>query len=101
MKLNQAQYDLERKAAKMFALSSTELDKCEYLTAEDSGYKPGVVQRAKFDYSPFGEVLNGKVKKEKQSNKTDKIVKKDKQNKNLAYNQQHSFAKCKDIRAFK
>ena len=35
------------------------------MTAEDSGYKPGVVQRAKFDYSPFGEVLNGKVKKEK------------------------------------
>ena len=29
MKVNQAQYDLERKAAKMFALSSTELDKCE------------------------------------------------------------------------
>ena len=41
------------------------------------------------------------VKKTKKNNKTDKIVKSDKQNKNLVYNQQHTFAKFKDISAFK
>ena len=35
IKVNQAQYDLDRKAAKIFASSSKELDKCEYLTGED------------------------------------------------------------------
>ena len=68
---------------------------------KDLGYKPGVVERAKFEYSPLAEVLSGKVKKDKQNHKTDKIIKKDKQNKNLVYNQQHSFEKFKDISAFK
>ena len=39
-----------------------------YLTAEDLGYKPGVVEQDKFEYSPLGKVfnegLNGKDKKE-------------------------------------
>ena len=37
---NQAQYDLGRQDAKISALSSSELDKYEYLTGEDLGYKP-------------------------------------------------------------
>ena len=32
---NEAQYDLDRKAAKISALSSNNLDKYEYLTGED------------------------------------------------------------------
>ena len=32
---NEAQYDLERKAAKISALSSNNMDKSEYLTDED------------------------------------------------------------------
>ena len=67
IKANQAQYDLDREAAKISALSSKELDKYEYLTGEDLGYKPGVVERARFEYSLLGEVLSGKVKK---TNKT-------------------------------
>ena len=55
---NQAQYDLDRQNAKISALSSGELDKCEYLTGEDLGYKPDVVQKAKFEYSPLGQVFN-------------------------------------------
>ena len=35
IKANQAQYDLDREAAKISALSSKELDKYEYLTGED------------------------------------------------------------------
>ena len=38
IKANQAQYDLDREAAKISALSSKELDKYKYLTGEDLGY---------------------------------------------------------------
>ena len=40
---NEAQYDLGRKAAKISALSSNNLDKYEYLTGEDLGLKPSTV----------------------------------------------------------
>ena len=43
---NQAQYDFDRQNAKISALSSGELDKYEYLTGEDLGYKPDVFQKA-------------------------------------------------------
>ena len=37
---NQVDYDLHRKNAKISALSSGKLDKYEYLTGEDLGYRP-------------------------------------------------------------
>ena len=77
------------------------MDKYEYLTGKYLGYKPGVAERAKFEYCPLGEVLSGKIKKDKQNNKTDEIVKNDKHNKNLVNNQQHNFAKFKDVSSFK
>ena len=55
---NQVQYDLDRQNAKISVLSSDELDKYEYLTGEDLGYKPDVVQKAKFEYSSLGQVFN-------------------------------------------
>ena len=58
IKTIQAQYDLGREAAKISALSSGELEKYEYLTGEDLGYKPDVIQKAKFEYSPLGKVFN-------------------------------------------
>ena len=50
--LNQAQYDLNRKAAKISALSSDNLDKYEYLTGEDIGLKPSSIEQTKFEYFP-------------------------------------------------
>ena len=44
---NKADYDLYRKNAKIFALSSGKLDKYEYLTCEDLGYRPHSVQKSK------------------------------------------------------
>ena len=44
IKANKSQYDLDRKAAKISALSSGELEKYEYLSGEDLGYKPDVIQ---------------------------------------------------------
>ena len=55
---NKAQYELDRQAAKISALSSGELEKCEYLSGEDLGYKPDVVEKAKFEYSPLGQAFN-------------------------------------------
>ena len=50
IKSNQAQYDLGREAAKSFALSSKNLlDKYEYLTGEDLGYKQNVFEKVKFE----------------------------------------------------
>ena len=55
---NEAQYDLDRKAAKISALSSNNLDKYEYLTGEDLGLKPSTIEKAKFEYSPLGKIFN-------------------------------------------
>ena len=55
---NEAQYDLDRKAAKISALSSNNLDKYEYLTGEDLGLKPSTIEQAKFEYSPLGKIFN-------------------------------------------
>ena len=58
IKQNEAQYDLDRKAAEISALSSKNLDKYEYLTGEDLGLKPSTVEQAKFEYSPLGKIFN-------------------------------------------
>ena len=42
---NEAQYDLDRKAGKMSALSSNNLDKYKYLTGEDLGLKPSTLNK--------------------------------------------------------
>ena len=47
-----------RQNVKISAQSSGKLDKYEYLTGEDLGYRPDPVQKAKFEYSPLGEVFN-------------------------------------------
>ena len=60
---NQAQYDLDIEAARISALLSKELEKYEYLTSEELGYKPGVVEKAKFEYSPLDEALEKGFKK--------------------------------------
>ena len=49
---------MDREVAKISSLSSGELEKYEYLTGEDLGYKPAVAQKAKFEYSPYGKVFN-------------------------------------------
>ena len=58
IRANKAQCDLDRQTAKISALSIGELQKYEYLSGEDFGYKPDVVQKAKFEYSPLGQVFN-------------------------------------------
>ena len=57
IKANQAQYDLNRLTAKISVLSFGEWRKYEYLTVEDLGYRPGVLEQTKFEYSPLGKIL--------------------------------------------
>ena len=51
IKANQVQYDLDKETAKISPSSSKELDKNEYVAVENLGYKPRVVDHAKFEYS--------------------------------------------------
>ena len=55
---NEAQYDLDRKAAKISAMSSNNLDKYECLTGEDLGLKPSRTEQTRFEYSPLGKIFN-------------------------------------------
>ena len=70
IKANQAQYHLGREAAKISALSSKDLlEKYEYLTGEDIGHRPRVLEKTKFEYSSLGAVLAENVKKKTNTNK--------------------------------
>ena len=61
---NEAQYDFDRKAAKISALSSNNLDKYEYLSGEDLGIKLSTVEQAKFKCSPLGKIFNRELDKD-------------------------------------
>ena len=63
---NETQYDLERKAAKISALSSNNLDKYEYLTGEDLGLKQSTVEQARFKYSPLDKIFSKGLNKNDQ-----------------------------------
>ena len=68
-KANQAQYDLGREAANISALSSKDLlEKYEYLTGEDLGHRPSVLEKTKFEYSPLGMSLSKSFKKDNVKN---------------------------------
>ena len=62
---DKAQYDLDIKAAKRTALSSNNLDKYEFLNSENLRYKPSVMERAKFEYSPLGNDFTKGLEKDK------------------------------------
>ena len=56
------QYDINREAAKISALSSGKIHKYEYLTGEDilPSNQQQVIEKAKFTYSPLGKALKNK-----------------------------------------
>ena len=58
------QYDINREAAKIPALSSGKLDKYEYLTGEEilPPNQQQIIQQAKFNYSPLGKAFKNQVK---------------------------------------
>ena len=58
------QYDINREAAKIPALSSGKLDKYEYLTGEEilPSNQQQIIQQAKFNYSPLGKAIEKQIK---------------------------------------
>ena len=69
IKANQAQYDLGREAAKISALSSKNLlEKYDYLTGEDLGHRPSVLDFSKFQHSPLGMSFSKSFKKDNVKN---------------------------------
>ena len=58
------QYDINREAAKISALSSGKLDKYEYLTGEEilPSNQQQIIQQAKFNYFPLGKAIEKQIK---------------------------------------
>ena len=63
---NEAQYDLDRKPAKISALSSNNFEKYEYLTGENLFLKSSTIEQAKFEYSPLGKIFDMGLDKDDQ-----------------------------------
>ena len=58
------QYDINKEAAKMSALSSGKIDKYEYLTGEERlpSNQRQIIEQAKFEYSPLGNTFKKQIK---------------------------------------
>ena len=58
------QYDINREAAKILALSSGKIHKYEYLTGEDilPSNQQQMIEQAKFTYSPLGKAFEKQIK---------------------------------------
>ena len=59
------QYDIDREAAKISALSSGKIHKYEYLTGEDiwPSNRQEIIEQAKFIYSPLGKAFENQQSK--------------------------------------
>ena len=57
---------MDRKAAKISALSSNNLGKYESLTGKELDLKPSTIEQAKFEYSPLGKIFNKGLHKDDQ-----------------------------------
>ena len=76
------QYDINREAAKMSALSSGKIDKYEYLTGEEilPSNQQRVIEQAKFTYSLLGKAFEKQTKTiEDQGEKQIKAIQDNKQ----------------------
>ena len=69
IKANNAQYDINRLNAEIYAYSGGDLDKYEFLTKQDLKYKPDALEQAKFAYSPLGKVFNDGLNKKDKTKK--------------------------------
>ena len=58
------QYDINREAVKISALSSGKIDKYEYLTSEEilPSNQQQIIEQAKFTYSPLGKAFEKQIK---------------------------------------
>ena len=76
------QYDINREAAKISALSSGKIDKYEYLTGVEilPSNQQQIIEQAKFTYSPLGKAFEKQTKTiEDQGEKQIKAIQSNKQ----------------------
>ena len=120
IKQNESQYDLDREAAIISALSSNNLNKYELLTGEDLGLKLSTTEQSKFEYSPLDKIFNKGLREEDKKegilkglknikdkneqlintiNTTNRATKNKKFTESdiLTYNTKYSFVKLKNI----
>ena len=64
IKTEKLQYDINREAAKISALSSGKIDKYEYVTGEEilPSNQQQILEQAKFTYSPLGKAFQKQTK---------------------------------------
>ena len=69
------QYNINREATKIFALSSGKIDKHEYLTGEEilPSNQQQVIEQTKFTYSPLGKAFEKKTKKKNKNKQVDAL----------------------------
>ena len=62
--IEKLQYDIDRKAAEISALSSGKIHKYEYLTGEDilPSNQQQIIEQTKFTYSPLGKAFDKQIK---------------------------------------
>ena len=65
------QYDINREAANISALSSGKIDKYEYLTGQEilPSDQSRIIEQAKFTYFPLGKAFGKQTKKLKNKDK--------------------------------
>ena len=120
IKQNESQYDLDKEAAKISALSWNNLDKYELLTEADLDLKSSTVEQAEFKYSLLGKIFNKGLSEEDKKeglfkrlenikDKSEELInrfsttnkasknKTNNQSKKLIYNANHSFVELKNI----
>ena len=72
---NVNQYKVDRLNAEISAFSSGDLNKYEFLKRIDLNYKPNVLDKARFEFSPLGQTFNTGLDKNAQGYQEEGIIK--------------------------
>ena len=75
IKSNINQYKIYRLNAEISAFSSGELNKYEFLTRKDLKYKPNVLDKARFEFSPLGKTFSPGLDKTAQVYQEEDVMK--------------------------
>ena len=64
IRVEKLQFDINREAAIISAISSGKTDQCKYLTDEEilPSNQKQIIEQAKFTYSPLGKVFEKQIK---------------------------------------
>ena len=72
---NVNQYKVDRLNAEISAVSSSDLNKYEFLKRIDLNYKPNVLDKARFEFSPLGKTFSAGLDKNIQGYQEEGIIK--------------------------